>query len=96
MVRYFPLDHDGDGAVGCARTTKTTTMKLQEIKEAVLAGKTVHWKSGGYEVMRDKVGQWFIICCFNGSLTSLTWADGVTMNEREEDFFLGEGRANEC
>ena len=96
MVRYFHLDHDGDGAVGCARTTKTTTMKLQEIKEAVLAGKTVHWKNAGYEVMRDKVGQWFIICCFNGSLTSLTWADGVTMNEREEDFFLGEGRANEC
>ena len=63
-------------------------MKLQEIKDAVLAGKTVHWKSGGYEVMRDKVGQWFIICCFNGSLTSLTWADGVTMNEREEDFFV--------
>ena len=63
-------------------------MKLQEIKDAVLAGKTVHWKNEGYEVMRDKVGQWFIICCFNESMTGLTWADGVTMNEREEDFFV--------
>lgn len=65
-------------------------MTLSEIKEAVLAGRTVHWKSGGYEVIRDRVGQWFIRCCLNGSLSSLTWADGVTMNEKPEDFFLGD------
>jgi hypothetical protein len=63
-------------------------MKLNEIKEAVLAGKAVHWNNGGYEVIRDRVGQWFILCRLNGSLTSLTWADGVTMSEREEDFFV--------
>ena len=63
-------------------------MKLEEIKAAVLAERTVHWKNGAYEVMRDKVGQWFIACRFNDSLTGLTWSDGVTMNEREEDFFL--------
>lgn len=65
-------------------------MSLEEIKSAVLAGRTVHWKSGAYEVMRDGVGQWFILCRFNGSLSGLTWADGVTMSERAEDFFLGE------
>ena len=65
-------------------------MKLQEIKSAVLAGRVVHWKSGAYEVIRDRVGQWFILCRFNGSLTGLTWADGVTMSEKPEDFFLGE------
>lgn len=64
-------------------------MTLQEIKDAVLAGQTVHWKSESYEVTRDKVGQWFIICRFNGSLSGLTWADGVTMSEKPEDFYLG-------
>jgi len=64
-------------------------MTLQEIKDAVLAGRTVHWKSKSYEVMRDGVGQWFIVCRFNGSLSGLTWSDGVTMSEKPEDFFLG-------
>lgn len=63
-------------------------MTLQEIKDAVLAGQTVHWRNEAYEVMRDKVGQWFIVCRFNGSLCGLTWADGVTMSEKPEDFFL--------
>ena len=65
-------------------------MKLAEIKEAVLAGKVVRWKNGANEVIRDGVGQWFILCRLNGSLSSLTWADGVTMSEKPEDFFLGE------
>lgn len=64
-------------------------MTLQEIKDAVLAGRTVHWKSESYEVMRDGVGQWFIVYRFNGSLSGLTWSDGVTMSEKPEDFFLG-------
>ena len=63
-------------------------MTLQEIKDAVLAGRTVHWKNESYEVTRDKVGQWFIVCRFNGSLSGLTWSDGVTMSEKPEDFFL--------
>lgn len=63
-------------------------MTLQEIKDAVLAGKTVHWKTESYEVTRDKVGQWFIRCLFNDSLTGLTWADGKTMSEKPEDFYL--------
>ncbi len=67
-----------------------TTMTLQEIKEAVLAGKVVRWKNGAYEVIRDRVGQWFILCRLNGSLSSLTWADGVTMSEDPKDFFLGD------
>ena len=64
-------------------------MTLAEIKSAVLSGRVVHWKSGAYEVIRDRVGQWFILCRFNGSLTGLTWADGVTMSEDPNDFFLG-------
>lgn len=63
-------------------------MTLEEIKTVVLAGRTVHWKSDAYEVTRDKVGQWFIVCRFNGSLSGLTWSDGVTMSEKPEDFFI--------
>ena len=63
-------------------------MTLQEIKDAVLAGQTVHWRSEAYEVTRDKVGQWFIVCRFNGSLSGLTWSDGVTMSEKPEDFYI--------
>lgn len=63
-------------------------MTLSEIKSAVLDGKTVHWRNGAYEVIRDDVGQWYIMCRLNGSLTWLTWADGVTMSEKPEDFFI--------
>ena len=66
-------------------------MKLQEIKDAVLAGRTVHWKNAGYRVIHAlKIGEFLIRFDYNESMTGLTWADGVTMNEREEDFFLGE------
>lgn len=64
-------------------------MKLQEIKEAVLAGRTVHWKNAGYRVIHaPKIGEFLIRFDYNESMTGLTWADGVTMNEREEDFFV--------
>jgi len=64
---------------------------LVEIKEAVLAGRTVHWKNGAYRVIHaPKIGELLIRFDYNESITGLTWADGVTMNEREEDFFLGE------
>ena len=73
-------------------------MTLAEIKDAVLAGKTVHWKNAGYRVIIDKPigrdGHAFDRFLINHVGTTivwdLTWADGVTMNEREEDFFLGE------
>lgn len=68
-------------------------MSLEEIKSAVLAGRVVRWRNGAYEVMRDGVGQWFILCRLNGSLSGLTWADGVTMSEDPKDFFVDEGGA---
>ena len=70
---------------------RRTTMTLQEIKEAVLAGRTVHWKNAGYRVIyAPKIGEFLIRFDYNDSLTGLTWADGVTMSEKPEDFFLGE------
>lgn len=63
-------------------------MTLEEIKAAVDAGKTVHWKNEGYVVVKGKHG-YLIVFTHNDHATGLTHRDGVTMNEREEDFFLG-------
>ena len=67
-------------------------MKLEQIKAAVLAGRTVHWKNGAYRVVHDSVGQWLIKCEFNGHCWGLTWANGTTMNGDESDFFVAPER----
>lgn len=64
-------------------------MTLGEIKNAVLAGKTVHWATGDYIVIYDEVGQWLINCLVNASCIGLTWRDGVTLNGKESEFYIG-------
>ena len=64
-------------------------MNLAEIKASVEEGHTVHWASKAYRVIKDNLGQWLIKCDMNGSCIGLTWRDGVTMNGREEQFFIG-------
>ena len=63
-------------------------MNLEEIKAAVYAGKTVHWSNTGYTVIVDNIGQWLIKYTPTGHCIGLTWADGSTVNGKEEDFFL--------
>ena len=68
-------------------------MKLNEIKEAVLAGKAVHWKNGSYRGIFDPtrgsvVAGFLIECVLNGDCIGLTWTNGVTMNGEESDFFV--------
>ncbi len=65
-------------------------MKLQDIKDAVLSGKRVFWVDKGYEV-KFKFDQWYIFCNIGGHehTIGLTWADGVTLNGLEKDFFIG-------
>lgn len=63
-------------------------MNLQEIKQAIAEGKTVHWENQLYEVVLDKIGQYLIFCKLNGHCIGLTWADGVTMNGKEEQFYI--------
>ena len=63
-------------------------MTLNEIKEAVLSGQTVHWGSPAYIVVVDTQGSWFIKCPGNGYCVGLTWADGVTLNGNENEFFI--------
>lgn len=64
-------------------------MNVFEIKKAVNEGKTVIWSNPSYVVKATKSGNMQIVCC-NGSCIGLTWADGVTLNGKEEDFRIVE------
>ena len=56
-------------------------MTVQEIKQAVDNGLTVHWSTLLYTVIKDSKGQYLIK---SGShYIGLTWADGVTLNGKE-------------
>ena len=71
-------------------------MNLEQIKQAIARGDKVNWSNNAYEVIVDSVGQYLIHCHLNDSYIGLTWRDGVTMNGKEDDFFLGyEGIQNE-
>lgn len=63
-------------------------MTLQQIKAAVEDGKTVHWVNDAYSVIKGFGGQWLICCHHNDSCIGLTWRDGVTLNGREDQFFI--------
>ena len=62
-------------------------MNLQEIKSAVSNDKDVFCGSLAYKVIKDKNNEYLIKCTLNGSCIGLTWADGETLNAKEEDFF---------
>lgn len=66
-------------------------MTLQEIKDAVDAGKTVYWASSAYRVIKDEIGKYLIEYRYGTSYNyvSLTWCDGVTLNGNPNDFFIG-------
>jgi hypothetical protein len=65
-------------------------MTLQEIKQAIKDGKKVYWSNSLYEVVKDNIGQYLICCRLNDHCIGLTWRDGVTMNGKEEDFYITE------
>lgn len=64
-------------------------MQLQEIKAAVESGKRVFQHSPMYEVIKDSIGQWLIVCKSNSYCIGLTWQDGKTMNGKPEEFYIG-------
>jgi len=63
-------------------------MKLGEIKEAISNGESVIWQSPSYEVIKDKNDEYLIKSTVTNHCIGLTWADGVTLNAKEEDFIL--------
>jgi len=76
-------------------------MKLEEIKEAVNSGKKVCWKQPNY-VVEKTTGEsldpetlqhipyedYDIVCRSNDHRIGLTWTDGLTLNGKEEDFYI--------
>lgn len=64
-------------------------MTLSEIQAAVLDGQKVHWKTKAYEIIRDKIGQWLVVCRETGGCWGLVWADKTTVNGKPWDFFVG-------
>ena len=63
-------------------------MTLEEIKTTIEQGGRVCWKHEGYPVIKDGLGRFLIVCTRNQSAWGLTWTDGITMNEKEEDFYI--------
>lgn len=63
---------------------------LEQIKQAVLDGKTVYWKNPAYQVEQDSKNpaQWWVKCTANNNYSSLFWADNVTSDYKPEDFFI--------
>ena len=65
-------------------------MTLDEIKQAVSDGRTVHWCNPAYTVKLDSIGQWLI--AYEGVIGSncigLTWSDGTTVNGRPDEFYI--------
>ncbi|OOC10042.1 hypothetical protein [Thioalkalivibrio halophilus] len=68
----------------------------REIMAAVDRREAVYWTSLRYPVHKDHLGQYFI--GEGPGMIGLTWADGVTLNGRLEDFFVltGEEHSTLC
>lgn len=63
-------------------------MTVQEIKQAVDNGKTVCWENPTYKVIKSNDD--YFIKHHSGHIIGLTWSDDITLNGKEEDFFIPE------
>ena len=68
-------------------------MSLDDIKTAIYNGYTVYWKNRGYEVIKDKIGQYLIKCTANSYCVGLTRTDG-NFNRRPQTFLFRIGGIN--
>ena len=57
------------------------TMTLQEIKDAINSGQTVHWANSLYEVVHDSLDQWLVVCTDNGYTTGLHSKSGELVED---------------
>jgi len=64
-------------------------MTLNEIKTALANGKTVLWGNEGYKVLECE-GSYYIFFARTKDMIGLTQFDGITLNGKEEDFFIVE------
>lgn len=66
-------------------------MTLLEIKTSLAMGHRVYWQTLLYEVtsvVSQEGINYYITCNTTQHKIGLVWADGLTLNGREEDFFL--------
>ena len=65
-------------------------MRVDEIKKAVDEGLLVHWGNPAYVVKKDRNNEYYILCIINDNMIGLTWRDKITLNGKEDEFFIGE------
>jgi ribonucleotide monophosphatase NagD (HAD superfamily) len=82
LCRSAILDGIGDFEMTQTPITAAT------IKAAVDRGAVVYWMNPTYPVTRDSVGQYLI--GRGAACIGLTWADGITLNGKPEDFIIAE------
>lgn len=67
-------------------------MNIKEIKQAVDSGQRVFWNTTLYEVIKDNIGQYHIVCGANDSCIGLHGKEGTeyenVLNGCEKDFFI--------
>ena len=68
-------------------------MTIEEIKQAVDAGKSVKWASDIYDVVKSKWGgEYLIVCEPNGSTIGLHGKEGTDreshLNGNEDEFYI--------
>lgn len=63
-------------------------MTLNQIKAAIENGEQVFCGNLNYPVIKDCKGQYLITCKTTNYCIMLTWMDGVTLNDKEENFFI--------
>tara|TARA_Y100001938_G_C8075872_1_gene426040 strand:- start:1096 stop:1293 length:198 start_codon:yes stop_codon:yes gene_type:complete len=51
-------------------------MNLEQIKKALEKGLKVYWGNNGYEVLKDKLGRYLVVCRHNGYTVGLTDLNG--------------------
>lgn len=61
-----------------------------DIRAAVDQGLPVYWSSSLYQVIRDHLGRYFIVCTHNNNAIGLTHQDKVTLNGRPGEFYVAE------
>lgn len=73
----------------CLPGEKERRMNVLEIRRAVDEGLIVCWTSVDYRVLKNPgTDSYFINCKPTGHTIGLTWADGKTLNGKEDEFFI--------
>lgn len=62
-------------------------MTLEQIKQALERGQVVHWINPGYQVVKDKIGQYLIKFMHTGDCIGL-FTDNNQLNGNESEFFI--------